>query len=124
MSGLYILPCVHSGIQMLSLCPNSTLHCVLDHAALPLVRSKYSSPYLSSNFTIKQPFQRHIKINSDHMRYLYHKDKRALPENLQNRSYSFLPPPPKCSISHYPPLSFSSLCLSLSLIQVLFGDRD
>jgi hypothetical protein len=54
-----------------------------------------------------QPFQRHIKINSDHMRYLYQKDERALPGNLQNQKYSFLHPP-KCTVSHYlPPPSIS-----------------
>jgi hypothetical protein len=35
--------------------------------------------------TITQP--------SDHMRYLYQKEKRALTGNLQNRRYSFLPFP-------------------------------
>jgi hypothetical protein len=44
---------------------------------------------------------------SDHMRYLYQKDKRALPGNLQNRRYSFLPSHPKYSVSRYHPLSLS-----------------
>jgi hypothetical protein len=35
------------------------------------------------------------------MPYLYQKDKRALPGNLQNRRYSFLPH--QCSVSHYHP---------------------
>jgi hypothetical protein len=39
-----------------------------------------------------QPFERHIKINYDHMHYLYQKDERALPGNLQNGKYSFLSP--------------------------------
>jgi hypothetical protein len=36
------------------------------------------------------------------MHYLYQKDERALPGNLQNRKYSFLLPTlPKSSVSHY-----------------------
>jgi hypothetical protein len=45
-----------------------------------------------------QSFQRHVKINFDHMRYLYKEDKRALPGNLQNRICIFshsLPIPPQ-----------------------------
>jgi hypothetical protein len=46
------------------------------------------------------------------MRYLYQKDKRALPGNLQNRRYSFCPPPNVMSLTTSP--QFLSL-LSLSL---------
>jgi hypothetical protein len=92
------------------------------HAALPFVISKFRPntapppPTLAQNFTIMQP--------SDHMRYLYQKDKRALPGNLQNRRYSFLSPHPKCSVSHYHPLPLSFfLCLSLSLSLLPLGLR-
>jgi hypothetical protein len=47
------------------------------------------------------------------MRYLYQKDKRALPGNLQNRRYSFMPPPPQYSVSDYL-LHFFLFSLSLS----------
>jgi hypothetical protein len=45
-----------------------------------------------------QHFQRHIKINADHVQRLYQKDERAPPVNLQNRSYtsSFLHPQVQC----------------------------
>jgi hypothetical protein len=33
------------------------------------------------------------------MRYLYQKDKRALPGNLKNRRYIFLSPPPPNVVS-------------------------
>jgi hypothetical protein len=59
-----------------------------------------------------QPFQRYIKINSNHMRYLYQKAERALPGNLQNRKYSFLLPL-KCNISYY----VTSFVLLLSLVE-------
>jgi hypothetical protein len=42
-------------------------------------------------------FQYHIKINFNHIRYLYNEDERALPGNLRNLIYEFLapaPPPP------------------------------
>jgi hypothetical protein len=49
---------------------------------------------------------------------VFHKDKRALPGNLQNRGYSFYPPPHVVSLTATP-LSFSlSLSLSLSLSPV------
>jgi hypothetical protein len=44
------------------------------------------------------------------MRYLYQKDERALPGNLQNRKYSFLfPPPPNVGSLTTSPLSSLSL---------------
>jgi hypothetical protein len=68
-----------------------------------------------------QPFQRHIKIKFDRKRYLYQKDERALPGNLQNRKYSFLPPPPPNVVSiTTSPLSFS---LSLSFLELLFQNK-
>jgi hypothetical protein len=48
------------------------------------------------------------------MHYLYQGDERALPGNLQNRRYSFLPPPPKCSVCHYLPTFPLSPALSLT----------
>jgi hypothetical protein len=52
------------------------------------------------------------------MHYLYQKDERALPGNLQNQRYSFLPPSPNVSlITPTPPTHFLSLSLSLSLVQ-------
>jgi hypothetical protein len=47
------------------------------------------------------------------MRYLYQKDKRALPGNLQNRRYGFLPPTP--NVVSLTTTHFLSLSLSLSL---------
>jgi hypothetical protein len=99
------------------------LHVALhaSHAALPMVTSKFRPnidlPALAP-ILLMQPLQRHVYYiyilqNSDNMRYLYQKDKRALPGNLQNRRYSFVPH--VVSLTTSPPLSFSSLCLSLSL---------
>jgi hypothetical protein len=48
------------------------------------------------------------------MRCLYKKDERALPENLQNRKYSFfLSYSPQNVVSLTTPISFFSLSLSL-----------
>jgi hypothetical protein len=61
------------------------------------------------------PFWRYIKkinkYNSDNMRCLYQKDKRALPGNLENRKYKMLSysPPPNVVSLHYFPASFFSL---------------
>jgi hypothetical protein len=40
-----------------------------------------------------------IKINSDNMYYVYEKDQRALPGNLQNRRYNLFPPPNVMSLT-------------------------
>jgi hypothetical protein len=52
----------------------------------------------------------HTQINSDHMHYLYQKDERALPGNLQNRWSNFSPL--LCYVCRYHPTSF---VFSLSL---------
>jgi hypothetical protein len=50
------------------------------------------------------------------MQYLYQKDEWALPGNLQNWWYNFLPPLPNVNIRHYFPTFFlSSLALTKSL---------
>jgi hypothetical protein len=60
------------------------------HAALSMATLKIS-PYCRTNnvglnFARMQPLQSHNKfcINSDHMLYIYQKDWRELPGNLQN----------------------------------------
>jgi hypothetical protein len=53
------------------------------------------------------------KINSVHMHYLYHRDERVLPGNLQNRRYSFFPPPNVVSLTTSPLLSLPILSLSV-----------
>jgi hypothetical protein len=51
------------------------------------------------------------------MRYLYQKDKQALPGKLQNRRYSLLSPPPPNVVS----LTTSPTSLSLSQNPHHFG---
>jgi hypothetical protein len=40
------------------------------------------------------------------MHYLYQKDERAMPGNLQNWKYNVLLPPKKCSVCYYLPIFF------------------
>jgi hypothetical protein len=70
------------------------------HAALPMVTSKFRP-----NLVLPKSY----KIHSDRMNYLYQKDKRALPGNLQTRRYNFLSPSPKYSVSQYLPTFSLSL---------------
>jgi hypothetical protein len=65
--------------QVLSWCTNSALHSML-----------HMQPFQwkHQNFALMLPSQRHIKINSDHMHYLYQKDERTVPGNLHNRRYN------------------------------------
>jgi hypothetical protein len=60
------------------------------------------------------------------MHCLYQKDERALPGNLQNRKDSFFLSysPPKSNVSHYFPISFFSLSLSLSLSKEISPVRE
>jgi hypothetical protein len=64
-----------------------------------------------------QPFQRHIKINFDHMRYLYQKGERALPGTLKPGNIVSYPPPTLnvASLTTSPLPFVFSLSLSLSL---------
>jgi hypothetical protein len=76
-----------------------------------------------------QPLQRHVYYiyiyilqYSANMRYLYQKDKRALPGNLQNRRYSFMPPPPPNVVSlATSPHFFLFLSLSMSSVEFCTG---
>jgi hypothetical protein len=66
---------------------------------------------VKSSFTITQTFQ--YKENNFLMRYLFQKDERALPGNLETRKYNSLTP--KCSVSHYLTLAKLFVCAYLSL---------
>jgi hypothetical protein len=94
------------------------------HAALPLLTSKFrpniALPKCTPSSVIK--IYNNNKKKSDYMLYLYQKDKRAQPGNLQNRRYSFLPLPHVVSLTTTPTSSLSlSLSLSLSVESQLPG---
>jgi hypothetical protein len=92
------------------------------HLALPMVKSKFrpivALQMLVQNFTIMQPFQRNTTIKSFTLCqiYLYQKDERALPGNLQTGDNVSCPPLNVVSLTTSPPHS-----LSLSLCSVWFS---
>jgi hypothetical protein len=68
-------------------------------------------------FRLCSPFDVMERIVSDHMHYLYQKDERALPGNVQNRRYSFL----FSSLLFYSLLLSSLLFSSLLFSSLLFS---
>jgi hypothetical protein len=47
----------------------------------------YEQRLFHSNAALLKPYKNYF----DHVHYLYQKDGRAMPENLQNRTHGFLP---------------------------------
>jgi hypothetical protein len=85
--------------QMLSWCPNFHVALHASQAALSMVTSKFchhiASTPLARNFSLMQPFQCYIKINSDHMRYLYKGISGHYLGTLKTVDIvSYTPPPP------------------------------
>jgi hypothetical protein len=97
------------------LVPKSHVALHASHAALPIVTSKFrptvALPMLDQNVAIMRPFRRAKSFTLSQI-YLYQKDERALPGNLQNREKRFLAPPPPSLSSLSLPLTFSLLSLS------------
>jgi hypothetical protein len=87
------------------------------HVALPMVKSKFrpivALQMLVQNFTIMKPFQRNTKIKSFTLCqiYLYQKDERALPGNLQTGDNVSCPPLNVVSLTTSPHIISLSLFL-------------
>jgi hypothetical protein len=72
-------------------CSNHTQCCL---TSVITRESAYSLSYVYYSASLLASYTKKlITKKSDHTRYLYQKDKRALPGNLQNRRHSFSPPP-------------------------------